>query len=112
MKPVRASAFDDSAPVDRRGKRLPETIEAIALRDALLREAAARFCAGMTDHQASALLHVKLLRYQTSAWRRDRAEAECPLRLAGRLDAVLWQILKTHDHVCSAMTIRRALGFS
>jgi hypothetical protein len=86
--------------------------EAVAQRDALLREAAARFCAGMTDHQASALLHVKLLRYQTSAWRRDRAEAECPLRLAGRLDAVLWQILKTHDHVCSAMTIRRALGFS
>ena len=89
--------------------RLPETLQAIARRDALLREAAARFCAGMTDHQASALLHVKLLRYQTSAWRRDRAEAECPPRLAGRLDALLWQILRTRDHIPSAMTIRRAL---
>jgi hypothetical protein len=104
MKPVRASAFDDSAPVDRRGKRLPETIEAIALRDALLREAAARFCAGMTPFQAAQVLHVKLLRYQTSAWQRHRSAEECPPRLAGRDGELLWQILKARDHVlCAAM---------
>jgi hypothetical protein len=97
-----------AAPVDRRGKRLPETLQAIAQRDALLREAAARFFPDATHHQAAEMLRVKLLRYQTSAWRRDRAEAECPPRLAGRLDELLWQILKTHDHTPSAVTIRRA----
>jgi hypothetical protein len=112
MRPVRASAFGDSAPVDRRGKRLPETLQAIAQRDALLREAAARFCAGATHHQAAEMLRTKLLRYQTSAWRRDRAQPECPSRLAGRLDALLFQILRTRDHVPSGVTIRRALTFS
>jgi hypothetical protein len=89
--------------------RLPETLQAIARRDALLREAAARFCAGMTHHQAAEMLRVKLLRYQTTAWQRDRAAEECPARLSNRLDALLWQILRTRDHIPSAMTIRRAL---
>jgi hypothetical protein len=111
MKPVRATDLANAAPVDRRGKRTAETVEALARRDALLHEAAARFCAGMSPFQAGHVLHTKLLRYQTSAWQRDRAaEDECPPRLAGRLDALLFKILRTRDHVPGAMRIAQVLS--
>jgi hypothetical protein len=110
MRPHRPSAFDDAAPIDRRGKRLPGTVEALARRDELLRRAAAEFCCSMTHHQAAELLHQKLLRYRTSAWSsRDRAEDECPARLASRLDGLLWKILKARDAVPGAAMIATVL---
>ena len=93
-----------------RGKRSAETVEALARRDALLRQAAAEFCAGMPHYVAAEILHQKLLRHSTSAWRRDRTEAELPPRLAGRLDALLWQILKARDHVPGAPLIATVLA--
>lgn len=111
MKPHRPTAFVDAAPVDRRGKRSSETMQALARRDDLLRQAAARFFVGMNHHQAGTALHVRLLRYQTSAWAsRDRAAESCPPRLAGRLDGLLWEILRAHDHVLGAAMIAKILS--
>jgi hypothetical protein len=45
---------------DRRGHRLPSTLEAIAERDRLLRETADRFCAGMSNRQSAAFIHTAL----------------------------------------------------
>jgi hypothetical protein len=110
MKQVCIIDLTHAAPVDRRGKRTPETLQALARRDALLHEARARFCAGLTHHQAAELLHTKLRRYQTSAWRRERGAEQCPSRLAGREGALLWQILRAHDHVLGAPMIAKILS--
>ena len=95
---------------DNRGKRTPRTLLAIDERNALLREAARLHCAGMSDREAARYLRSRLLIYQQGAWRRDRSEALCPPRHAGKLTAMLWMVLKVRDHVPSEMTIRRALA--
>ena len=96
---------------DRRGRRTPQTLLLIDERDRYLIEAARLHCVGMSDRQAAAHLRVALLRYQTGAWRRERIEATCPPRHAGKLTAALWLLLKTRDHVPSTATIRRSLSF-
>jgi hypothetical protein len=98
-------------PTDRRGRRTPQTLLLLDERNALLRVAANRFCAGMSDRQAASHLRTELLRYQTGTWRRERIEATCPPRHAGKLTAALWLLLKTRDHVPSTATIRRSLSF-
>ena len=112
MKPVRAIAFVDAGPIDGRGKRSNQTLLRLSKRDHLLREAARRFCAGMSDRQAAALLHARLARYRAGAWRRDRSEALCPQRLAGRLDALMWMVLKVSDRLVSERLIRLVLSRS
>jgi hypothetical protein len=97
---------------DLRGHRLPATLDAIALRNSLLAEAARRFYAGMSDRAAAAMLHTKLGRYLQGDWRRDAAEDLCPARYRGTVTEVCWMILKVHAHAPSISTIRRALGFS
>jgi hypothetical protein len=82
---------------------------AIDERDQFLRAAAAHFCVGMSERAAATMLRTKLTRYQTGPWRRDRFEALCPARHRGRIDELLWMILRVRDHVPSEMTIRRAL---
>ena len=94
-----------------RGQRSPQTLLAISERDALLREAARRYCTGMSDRAAAAMLRIALLRYRGGRWRRDRSEATCPVQHHGKLTALLWRILRTRDAVPSAMTIRRAIAF-
>ena len=113
MKTLRAADLTNAVPVaDGRGHRSPQTLLAISERDHLLREAARRFCVGMSDRQAAAMLNTSLKRYDTGAWRRERIADICPPRHAGRLTAYCWRILRTRDAVPSEMTIRRALGFS
>jgi len=94
---------------DGRGQRTPGTTLRLAVRDHLLREAARRFCVGMSDRQAARQLHTALTRYQTGRWRRSRVDVTCPHQ-AGRLDAALWLILKVRDHVPSERLIRLALS--
>lgn len=94
---------------DRRGHRLPSTLEAIAERDRLLREASDRFCAGMSDRQAAAFIHTALARYAAGRWRRSRADPVCPHE-AGTLAATLWAILRCRDHIVSERTIRAVLA--
>jgi hypothetical protein len=70
---------------------------------------AARFYPGCSDREIARRLHVALSRYRDGRWRRDRSELTCPSQHAGKLTAVLWMLLKTHDHTPSQATIRRAL---
>ncbi len=103
MRPIRHPLV--SGP----GHRTPATLLAIDERDRYLREAAA-FCAGMTDAAAAAYLRERLCRYRSAGWRRDYAENLCPPRLAGRIDAVLWKVLKVKDSIPSERLIRLVLA--
>ena len=98
-----------SDAVDRRGHRLPSTLEAIAARNRLLIVTADRHFAGMSDRAAAMALHTALARYQTGRWRRSRADLANP-HPADTLAAALWAILKTRDHVPSTRTIRAVLA--
>jgi len=91
------------------GQRSPSTLLAINERDRYLVEAA-RFYPGLSQRETARLIRTALLRYQAGAFRRDRSEALCPSRYAGKLTAVLWMLLKTQDYVPSERTIRAALA--
>jgi hypothetical protein len=108
MRPHRLSIFDNATPVGP-GHRLPMTVLHLTVRDLFLRAAAEIHCTGMSNREAAAWLHTKLARYRECAWRRDRAEAECPPRLAGHVNGLLWAALKCSDRV-SERTIRRSLA--
>jgi hypothetical protein len=93
------------------GCRTPATLLLIDERDALLVEAARHF-PGLSHREIARRLRTAIQRYQSGRWRRTRTELTCPPEHRGRLEAVLWAILKTRDYVPSEMTIRRALGYS
>ena len=99
-------------PLDGRGQRKPADVVARASRDYLLRLACERHCQGLSDRAAAEMLRTKLARYASGAWQRDRAEDLCPARYHGRIEALLWQVLRARDYVPSARSIRRALGFT
>jgi hypothetical protein len=112
MRPVRASIFADAVPLDGRGRRRPLTLLHLSVRDHFLRAAAVIYCTGMSDRAAAAWLHTKLARYRECAWRRDRVEELCPPRLAGRINALMWCVLKCSDRVVSERLIRLVLARS
>jgi hypothetical protein len=91
------------------GHRTPQTLLLLDERDKLLREARARFCIGMSDRAAAKFLRDHLGRYRQGRWRRDAACLTCPPQHHGRLEQVMFCILKSRDHVPSEMTIRRSL---
>jgi hypothetical protein len=95
---------------ERRGHRRPETLAAIDERDRLMGEAVARFMPGESSRGAARRLHEALERFSAGAWRRERGASSCPPRHAGRIEAVLWEILRARDHVPSVGTIRAAIG--
>jgi hypothetical protein len=100
-----------TALLDRRGRRLQSTIDAIQRRDQLICEIARRFYPGMSDRAAAAIIQTKLARYRSGAWRRDSAELLCPDRHRGIITELLWCLLKTsRDAVPSVETIRKALS--
>jgi hypothetical protein len=109
VRPLRASAFANAAPLDGRGHRTRQTLLLISERNKLLAEAA-RFFPGAFDREIARQLRTALLRYQTGAWRRTRVETTCPTRHLGRLDALLWQLLRIRDATLSERTIRAVLG--
>lgn len=111
MKPVRTADLTHATPLDSRSHgRTPQTQLLIDERDKLLIEAARRHCSGMSDRAAAKYLHDALSRYREGRFRRSRFELTCPAAHRGRLDAMLWLLLKTSDHVPSVATIRRVLG--
>jgi hypothetical protein len=110
MKPDRpTSIFAGALPVGP-GHRLPMTTLHLTVRDLFLRLAREIHCNGMSDRQAAEWLHKKLSRYRECAWRRDRVEEECPPRLYGRVEGLLWAALKCADNAVAARTIRRKLS--
>jgi hypothetical protein len=110
-KPAKSDGKSARRTPDNRGHRTPRTQLQIDERDALLREAARRFCAGMSDRQAAAYLRVALLRYREGRWRRTRTEIWNP-HAADRLDAVLWRLLRTREAIPSERLIRAVLSRS
>jgi hypothetical protein len=110
MKQVRPSTFSDAMPLDLRGRRLPMTLLRLDVRDAFLRLAADIHCTGLSGRQAAMLLHVRLGRYREGAWRRDQILDAVPPRLAGRIDGLMWCVLKCRDHVPSVRLIRLVLA--
>jgi hypothetical protein len=110
MKSVRTIEVMRAEPVDARGRRPPADVLARAVRDHLLRVAAARFCVGMRDRPAASFLRTKLIRYHQGAWRRDRVEVQCPARHRGTINELLWTILSIRDAIPCDRTIRAALA--
>jgi hypothetical protein len=98
---------------DLRGHRTAATIDAIERRDELLIEIARRFCAGMSAREAARFLRPRWLRYRAGAWRRDQSAEQCPAKHHGRIEALLWQLLRCRDAMPpSVETIRKALSRS
>jgi hypothetical protein len=110
--PIRISNHAIATPLDGRGHRSPITLLHLSVRDHFLRAAAEIDCTGMSDRAAAAWLHTKLARYRAAAFRRDRFENTVPPRLARRIDALLWAILKVHDQVPCERLIRSVLSRS
>lgn len=104
MKPLRHPL------VPARGHRTPQTMLLIDERNALLIEAARRFCVGMSDNQAAALLHARLNRYRAGPWRRDASELLCPARHRGTISEFCWMTLKVADRLPSERLIRLILS--
>ena len=108
--PIRSSNLARAAPLDGRGRRLPLTLLHLTVRNCFLRAAAEIHCSGMSGRQAAAVLHTRLSRYRSGAWRRDASEPLVLPRLVGRLDGWLWCVLKVHDRLVSERLIRAVLS--
>src|SRR3954452_18762517 len=91
MKPI--------GTIDARGRRPPADVVARTIRDHLLRVAAARFCAGLSDRQAALILRAKLIRYREAAWPSDRSLEQCPARHRGTISELMWTILRIRDAI-------------
>jgi hypothetical protein len=112
MKPVHTIELTHAAPLDGRGHgRTPAVQLLIDERDNLIR-AAAKFYPGAGDREVARRLRAALSIYRNGRWRRDRAEATCPLQHKRKLLQVMWLILKTRDALVSDRTVRRALAAS
>jgi hypothetical protein len=107
---VQRIGLTHATSVDGRGHgRTPAVLLVISERDALIR-AAVKFFPGLSNREIARRLRTTLSRYRDGRWRRECVEATCPMRHRGRLDEMLWLLLKTSDHVPSIATIRRVLG--
>jgi hypothetical protein len=106
--PLRASHLANAEPIDRRGRRLPETLAALVERDRLLVEAARQFCFGESFNAAALTLHTAIARYRETRWQYQRSE-QWP-RHRNPLNFFCWRVLKAHDATPSARTIRRVLA--
>ena len=80
-------------------------------RDHFLRAAADRYCVGMSDRAAAAMLYTKLRRYREGAWRRDRAEALCPARHRGTINELMWCVLRVRNRLVGERLIRAVLAW-
>jgi hypothetical protein len=96
------TALDDAA-VEPHGHR------AIAMRDQMLIEAAARHCAGLSSRAAARRLHEALSRFAAGPWRRERASKTVPVQRVGRLHGLCWCVLHQRDRVPSERQIRRII---
>jgi hypothetical protein len=93
-----------------RGRRLPETVERLALRDQLVRQWAQRFLPGLSALAAAEVIHRELSRYRAAGWSYERTAEDVPIRHLGRPRELAWRILRTHDALPSIRTLRRALA--
>jgi hypothetical protein len=105
MKPLRHPLLPDG-----RGRRLPAMLDAINRRDQLILEATDRYFPGVSGREIARRLRVALLRYREGRFRRTRVERTCLTQHLGRLDELLWMILKTRDTIPSERLVRLVLS--
>src|SRR6476619_1682890 len=91
------------------GHRTPATLLALDERDKYLVEAS-QFFRSPSDREVARQLLSALKIYRAGAWRRDYAEALCPMRHAGTIKAALWKTLKCIDAIPGDRKIRTALA--
>jgi hypothetical protein len=91
------------------GRRTPDTRASLFIRDALLAEAATLFCRGASSNAAASAIYRRLALYRAGAWRRHRAEQQLPPVLVGRIEELLWHVLKARDVLPSQRSIRLAI---
>jgi hypothetical protein len=96
----------------RPGQRSWRTCAALAERDRLFREAAARFLGGLSLSEQAHRLSVELSRYHATAWQRERTSDLCPDRHLGTIRELLWRALKANDRVLGDRTLRLVLATS
>lgn len=121
MRPISPEEFEPARPavhkhlidqmMETRGKRTPGTLWIIDTKYRLLRMMARCFFAGLSERQASAAIVAKVEQYRCrGAWRRDRLEHVCPARHHGKVEEVMFTLLKIRDASVSIGTCRRALS--
>ena len=94
------------------GQRSVETTEALARRDALIRDCVSIHYGEHSDSAAAELLQVDLARYAASAWRHERDADKVPDHRRSKPSGYFWRILQIDEHVLSARQIRRVLATS
>lgn len=92
------------------GERSLKTDLLQADRDNLIRAAAKRYCAAMSVNSASEMLATKFLRYEGTAWVREKNAPTCPVRHSGRVEEAAWRILKTGLRIPGKSRIRQILS--
>jgi len=94
------------------GSRSWRYLDALARRDDLLRRLHREHLPALSVNAAAERIATLALRYQSTAWMRDRSADELPARLRGRPEALLWQILKAAPDaaVPGARRLRQILG--
>jgi hypothetical protein len=111
MRPVHPADLTNAAPVDGRNHgRTPAVRLVLDERNNLLAEITRRFYGGLSHRETAHRLRSRLLIYRNGPWRRTCSELTCPAAHRGRLDEMLWLLLRTSDRVPSIATIRRVLG--
>ena len=84
-----------AAAVLRRTPTIPVS-EALRERNQLIREYAERHCRSATSKWAMAVkLRQDARTYEATGWRRHRANDECPERILGTHQEILWQAFKS-----------------
>jgi hypothetical protein len=83
---------------------------AIARRDNLLHAAAKKFYPNEHIGSQAEQISEALYRYAAGAWLRERGLEECPRRYVGRIQELLWAIMKTHPQTLSSRRIRFILS--
>lgn len=94
------------------GQRTLQACAALAERNRLLRDAAARFLGGLSVAEQAHRLYRDLSRYCATAWQRERVCEQCPDRHLGSLHEFLWAALKHRDYVLSVRSLRLILAAS
>lgn len=111
MRAIDPRKIDCMIAVPGPGKRKAETVWKVETKYRLLRMAARCHFAGLSEREAAAAIAAKIDQYRNrGGWRRDRLEAVCPARHRGKIEEILYALLKVQDAEPSKATICRALA--
>jgi hypothetical protein len=78
-------------------------------RDGIIGDIRDRFYAGLPNRRSATLIAHTVRRYETTAWTRDRVWRNAPARYTGKIEALLFDLLKLGPSP-SARTVERVLA--